>query len=101
MRRKGPDDGTLDQVRRDTADAMENFIETELVVIQTFFNVARDSYLRGNRRAGDRAKSKAMIGIQTVRLFTWTSDILSRTVKASFSRRCDQLERRVLGLQPK
>lgn len=96
-----PSEFWFKQLQRERTEATQDFIRAELSVIDTSVNLARSYYLAGRRRRGNKAKARAIIAIETVRLFTDSSMVLSRRVKVEFLSRCYELEQKLQILWPK
>jgi hypothetical protein len=96
-----PDIAWLQEMRRYTAETVQDCIETDLSVIDTLIHLSEDAYQRGKRQESDRAKAEAQRGIEHIRNFISTSDLVSSELKKSFAHRCDELTVRINAAHPK
>ncbi len=85
----------FEQLQRERTEATQDFILAELSVIDSAVKLARSYYLAGRRHHGNEAKVEAMIAIETVRLFTNSSMVLSRKIKIAYLSRCYELQRKL------
>ena len=85
------------EIRQQSAEVKRHFLETELSLVSTLIELARERYQSGNRRDGDQSKAHAREAIATVRRFSETAEF-SPLQTAVFARTCNELERAIAAL---
>ncbi len=89
------DDKFFEATRHQMAKALLDFLETDLSLVATFLDIAQLRYQRGALSDADRAKTAASRGIETIRYFLSTTDLLSLAIKDQLASRCDELAQRL------
>jgi hypothetical protein len=91
---------TYAELRDELAETQRTFLETELSLVVTFADLAKQRYEHGDSQDGDRCKGQAETAIKTVRHFIATTDLLGSATFDLLAKRCDQVERIVATLKP-
>ncbi len=88
-------------MRRQTAETLRSCIETDLVSIEKFIELSEYWATHFDPEQSDDTESKALRALEIIRQINSTSKLLNFETKESVSKRCDELDKRLVNAHRK